>query len=48
MGLERPLESQEFEAPGISIESINEDNKVVNPTHQPPLLSVNNPGTYFC
>jgi hypothetical protein len=33
----RPLRFQEFEAPKISRQSAHERDKVVSPTHRPPL-----------
>jgi hypothetical protein len=36
-GLESPLELQEVKAPRFSGQSTLESDKVVNPTHQPPL-----------
>jgi hypothetical protein len=46
--LDRPFGFQEVEAPRISRQSAHERNKVVSPTHRPPLPPGDTPGTHLC
>jgi hypothetical protein len=46
--LDRPLDLQEFEASRISRHLAPEGDKVVIPTHRPPLPSGNTPSTHTC
>lgn len=45
--LDRTLWLQEDEAPRTARQSANEHEKVISPTHQPPLPPGDIPGTHF-